>query len=169
MDPRYSTIVFTKRRLNKTHSTTLTHPTLTPNKPLYNIKCYVLQVRMCRNGFNIVVKGNTERSGTSSLRGRTYPGMTSPGASSDGVLLRNKPVPNSTRFIGELYQWTKGAVSYVRLASTVAEEKFRLAPLLLSHAFVRCLLTSVWRDSSTGSVIARIWSWYDARVQVIRF
>lgn len=167
MDPRYSTIVFTKRRLNKTHLTTLTHPTLTLNKPLYNIKCSV--VGMCRNGFNIVVKGNTERSGTSSLRGRTYPGMTSPGASSDGVLLRNKPVPNSTRFIGELYQWTKGAVSYVRLASTVAGEKFRLAPLLLSHAFVRCLLTSVWRDSSTGSVIARIRSWYDARVQVIRF
>lgn len=40
----------------------------------------------------------------SAERDVTYPGVanTSWGASSDGVLFRNKPVPNSTKFIGEL-------------------------------------------------------------------
>lgn len=52
-------------------------------------------------------QGNTLQVGTSTVaaeRGVTYPEVenTSWGASSDGVLLRNKPVPNSTRFIGEL-------------------------------------------------------------------
>lgn len=43
--------------------------------------------------------------GTSTVAQRTYPDdvKTSCGASSEGVLLRNKPVPNSTKFIGELF------------------------------------------------------------------
>lgn len=60
--------------------------------------------KLCQSGLLVVaIKGNTQDDliGTSICGARTYPDRTS-GASSEGVLLRNKPVPNSTRFIGEL-------------------------------------------------------------------